>query len=244
MLPAYYTYKQEPDVEFIVLPNLDGTGTGENINYIPNTTSQYFAVSKKCKNPEVLIYFMNMAVEKMVNPSSVEEYEMYVGDGENYTGYACSATPILPSERQYKTYKAVKKAFETGNQEVLKDGSIAYGDVSDLYQTINDINNGLISKTDETYASLAVSKMICASNNSYYSAIESIIENQKFTYNAYNGYHTETMKNNKESLNKLFVDAIISIIRDEKSVDYYDEFVEEWKAQGGQEVLDDIALKK
>lgn len=48
-----------------------------------------------------------------------------------------------------------------------------------------------------------------------------------------------------ENLNKPFVDTIIAIIRDERPVDYYDEFAEEWKIQGGQEVLDEVnRLKK
>jgi len=48
-----------------------------------------------------------------------------------------------------------------------------------------------------------------------------------------------------ENLNKLFVDTIIAIIRDEKPLEYYDEFAEEGKTQGGQGVLDEVnRLKK
>ncbi len=237
---VYYTYKQNSDVELVVLPNLDGTGEGKNINYVPNTVTQYYGVNKQCEHPEVLIYFMNLAVEKILNPKSAKEHEMYIGDSKNYTGVSCCVTPIEFTEVYYNTYKIIKEVFETGDKSILKEDFIVQSQKEELYELFKKFKRGDIDKTDEKYPTLCIFNTFLGPENSYYLALEDIIENKEFTYDAYQGYYTSEMKNKMESLHELFINAVVEIIRGDKDLDYYDEFVEEWKVQGGQEVLEEV----
>lgn len=55
-------------------------------------------------------------------------------------------------------------------------------------------------------------------------------------YNAFQGALTETMQAKGALLSKLESEAYLKIIYGEKPVEYFDEFVKEWKANGGDQV--------
>ncbi|MBM7564021.1 extracellular solute-binding protein [Paenibacillus sacheonensis] len=57
---------------------------------------------------------------------------------------------------------------------------------------------------------------------------------------------TKTMQRKMTNLNKLEEDAMIKIITGEKPVDYFDDFVSQWKKQGGDEITQEVneALKQ
>lgn len=58
-------------------------------------------------------------------------------------------------------------------------------------------------------------------------------------FNAFQGAPSETMQSKGALLNKLESETYLKIIYGEKPVDYFDEFVQEWKASGGDQVIAD-----
>ncbi|MCM3746601.1 extracellular solute-binding protein [Paenibacillus pasadenensis] len=58
-------------------------------------------------------------------------------------------------------------------------------------------------------------------------------------FNSFQGAPSETMQSKGALLNKLESEAYLKIIYGEKPVDYFDEFVKEWRASGGDQVISD-----
>lgn len=61
----------------------------------------------------------------------------------------------------------------------------------------------------------------------------------KITYPAYS-FTTESMADLKPNLDTLETTAFLQIITGEKPIDYFDEFVEQWYAQGGQTITEEV----
>lgn len=61
----------------------------------------------------------------------------------------------------------------------------------------------------------------------------------KITYPAYS-FTTESMADLKPNLDTLEATAFLQIITGEKPIDYFDEFVEQWYAQGGQTITEEV----
>lgn len=65
-------------------------------------------------------------------------------------------------------------------------------------------------------------------------------QNEADKYNSFEGAATETMKSKGGLLTKLESEAYLKIIYGDKPVDYFDEFVKEWKASGGDQVTAEV----
>ena len=93
------------------------------------------------------------------------------------------------------------------------------------------------SYVETTYqASLA---QIVLNNQAKYAAVE--VAEKYAIGNDYNGVPTATMIKELGNLNALEQAAYIDIIAGNKPISYFDEFVKEWKAKGGDKIAQEIA---
>ena len=73
------------------------------------------------------------------------------------------------------------------------------------------------------------------------SLIRDLTDNEKFAWNAQATFDTtETMKMKNADLDKLREETFIAIVTGAKPVDYYDEFVSEWKSRGGDQITEEV----
>jgi putative aldouronate transport system substrate-binding protein len=59
-------------------------------------------------------------------------------------------------------------------------------------------------------------------------------------FNVFQGANSEAMQSKGALLNKLESEAYLKIIYGEKPLEYFDEFVKEWKTNGGDQVTEDV----
>jgi putative aldouronate transport system substrate-binding protein len=237
---AVDTAKYNPAARIISAAVPDGNGSSKI--YISNTPQYFNTVSSKCENPEGVIRLMNLSVQKLCNPSSKEEVQKYYGDGENYTGYQCSLTPMLPADRDYNTYLSLKGAVEKDSETALEQENIFYNENLQAYRMIKKYINaqkvGGIDWSDKNIASGLKGYTMIGGKNSSYSVVESLIKKNHFNLSAYNGVMTEKMTQNYTALYKLTNNAVVKIICAD-DIGAYDAFLESWKQQGGSEIIEE-----
>lgn len=229
-------YAMDPKATFdaYTLENSDG-----KVNCKHNdATSGYMVVSKKFKHPEIVVKLANLFYDKLGNdPSILQKYPdvaEYIKDGVDG-----SARPM--------------------NIEINASSSLL-----DDYQGVEDCLNGKITidqlkKVDQKSNVTAIQQYMSGSEDAtgwskYHSRIKGVGLLKKLEdtgkiewMTPEFPYTTETQKTNQANLDKLEEETFIKIVTGELDVDKgFDQFVSDWKSQGGTQITKEIEsqLKK
>lgn len=187
-------------------------------------TSDWFAMSKNCKNPEAVMKLFNMYVKKTFDPDN-QEYVKY--SNPPGTEGVWKLSPVV-------TYLAVKNLDNYRNiQEPLKnkDPGKLFGEQLAMYENCLKFLNG-----DETC--WGWNKTF--GKDSSWSVTDQYETEKRVLLSGYAGAPTPTMVEKKTTLDKMQNELVVKIIMGQAEVSAFDKFTTDWLALGGQAITDEI----
>ena len=209
---------------------------GNYYTHMPDPTSKYVVVSKSCKNPEAAFKIINYLIyneqEWVANGITSELgtsgfYPLYNGyDNANEIEVSCEtlekylAGEITMDDVDFSQHKLLKNDMEAVT-ELKKE---PYDDFSlDKWNLDSDL-----AKTNlPRLVSLLVG------------AAPYVHDKYVPVYNAYSA-QTETMETKWANLKKMEEETFAKIIMGKADISEFDTFVENWKKQGGDQILKEI----
>lgn len=183
----------------------------------------HFVERNGIEHPEAIIKLANIAAEKMFGENA--DPDNYYVDPETYSNiWKYTVVSIARNLGTLKDYQAVKLAMADNNPAGLnKSARIVY----------DKIMNFKAGETGDWW---------------YYGqygpdgsmrVIEKYIEEQDIVYSSFYGIKPESMVKKEAVLDKLFNQMMVKIIMGE-DISEFDNFVNEWKKLGGNEVTEDV----
>jgi len=218
---------KDPKVDWGVFPLVsadDQQVLKTSNNIMPN---RFWVASKKAKNPEAVVKFLNFYLEKNYGETRNEDYHIIKQDGKDISIFGLS--PVLGgfSETNQNDYFAV--------QEALKSS-----DPSKLNPTAKGYYDGILSYRDGNMNGWMNEALFGSEDASAYGILSTYKKNNEFMTNAYLGAPTPTMQKNGPALKDLQVETFTKIIMGEEPLEAFDTFVENWGKQGGTQILNEV----
>lgn len=202
------------------LPTADGHEVKQGIQ--SNQVGEYFVISSKCKNPEAIMKILNL-YEKTAISGSEEDFKTYWADEQ----YRLSPIYIgIPTEN---FAPRLLEALKAGSPENLKGTALQY------YNYVKGFEDGSLAEDANAYGTWG----------QMYSEGSMKIDldyqkNGQIVTNIMAGEEPDIWIQNASVLNDLVRTAYTAIITGDKELDYFDTFVQEWLAAGGQETLNQM----
>ncbi|MCD9024101.1 extracellular solute-binding protein [Cohnella silvisoli] len=218
---------KDPKVDWGVFPlvSADDQPVLKTSNSI--TPTRFWVVSKNAKNPEAAIKFLNFYLEKNYGETRDENYHSVKQDGKDIATFGLS--PVLGgfSETNQNDFYAVQDAFKSN-------------DPSKLNPTAKGYYDGIVNYRKGDLKAWPNELMFGTEDGSAYGILGTYKKNNEFMTNAYLGAPTATMAKNGPALKDLEVKEFTKIIMGEQPLDTFDTFVDNWKKQGGQQILNEV----
>jgi len=218
----------EPDAELICV-SAPLTKEGSYRHSWPAAAGDFVAMSASFSNPEVLLKILNLEFDmhRGFNEEAFALWKPTLDVNVNWT----SAFPTGGLNREYmdavpRSGLIAKSFVETGE---LQEGLYGTEDMMRWGRNAEDF-----AKT-RTVSGSNWLDYICR-----YVGANITMDPINVPVKPVFSYSTESMADIKPNLDKLEEEMYYSIIMGEKSVDYFDEFVEAWKAQGGDRITAEV----
>ena len=209
---------------------------GNYYTHMPDPTSTYVVVSKSCKNPEAAIKIINYLIaygKDWVADGAVAKMEI---------------SQFYPLWNVYENADEIEVSTET--LEKYLAGEITMDDVD--FSQHNLLKNDMEVVTElkkEPYDDFSLDKWNLDSDLAKTNLPRLVsllvggnpLVNDKYipVYNAYSG-QTETMLAKWANLKKMEEETFAKIIMGKADISEFDTFVENWKNQGGDQILKEI----
>lgn len=206
---------------------------GKYYTHMPDPTSKYVVVSKSCKNPE--------AAFKIINYLIANE-QQWTDDG------IINSSNLYPLWNGYDNADEIEVSTET--LEKYLAGEITMDDVDfSQHKLLKSDMEAVKELKKEPYDDFSLDKWNLDSDlaKSKLPRLVSLLVggapyvNDKYipVYNAYSG-QTETMQAKWANLKKMEEETFAKIIMGKADISEFDTFVENWKNQGGDQILKEI----
>lgn len=210
---------------------------GKYYTHMPDPTSKYVVVSKSCKNPE--------AAFKIISYLVANE-QQWTDDGITSSEMSCA--DFYPLWNGYDNADEIEVSTET--LEKYLAGEITMDDVDfSQYKLLKSDMEAVTELKKEPYDDFSLDKWNMDSDlaKTNLPRLVSLLVggapyvNDKYipVYNAYSG-QTETMQTKWANLKKMEEETFAKIIMGKADISEFDTFVENWKNQGGDQILKEI----
>ena len=210
---------------------------GNYYTHMPDPTSKYVVVSKSCKNPE--------AAFKMINYLVANE-QQWTDDGITSSEMSCA--DFYPLWNGYDNADEIEVSCET--LEKYLAGEITMDDVDfSQHKLLKSDMEAVTKLKKEPYDDFSLDKWNLDSDlaktnlprlvSLLVGAAPYVHDKYVPVYNAYSG-QTETMQAKWANLKKMEEETFAKIIMGKADISEFDTFVENWKNQGGDQILKEI----
>ena len=210
---------------------------GNYYTHMPDPTSKYVVVSKSCKNPE--------AAFKIISYLVANE-QQWTDDGITSSEMSCA--DFYPLWNGYDNADEIEVSTET--LEKYLAGEITMDDVDfSQHKLLKSDMEAVTELKKEPYDDFSLDKWNMDSDlaKTNLPRLVSLLVggapyvNDKYipVYNAYSG-QTETMQTKWANLKKMEEETFAKIIMGKADISEFDTFVENWKNQGGDQILKEI----
>lgn len=210
---------------------------GNYYTHMPDPTSKYVVVSKSCKNPE--------AAFKIISYLVANE-QQWTDDGITSSEMSCA--DFYPLWNGYDNADEIEVSTET--LEKYLAGEITMDDVDfSQHKLLKSDMEAVTELKKEPYDDFSLDKWNMDSDlaRTNLPRLVSLLVggapyvNDKYipVYNAYSG-QTETMQAKWANLKKMEEETFAKIIMGKADISEFDTFVENWKNQGGDQILKEI----
>lgn len=209
---------------------------GKYYTHMPDPTSTYVVVSKSCKNPEAAIKIINYLIAYGKD---------WVADG---TSAKLEVSQFYPLWNVYENADEIEVSTET--LEKYLAGEITMDDVDfSQHKLLKNDMEVVTELKKEPYDDFSLDKWNLDSDLAKINLPRLVsllvggnpLVNDKYipVYNAYSG-QTETMQAKWANLKKMEEETFAKIIMGKADISEFDTFVENWKNQGGDQILKEI----
>ncbi len=210
---------------------------GKYYTHMPDPTNKYVVVSKSCKNPE--------AAFKIISYLVANE-QQWTDDGITSSEMSCA--DFYPLWNGYDNADEIEVSTET--LEKYLAGEITMDDVDfSQHKLLKSDMEAVTELKKEPYDDFSLDKWNMDSDlaKTNLPRLVSLLVggapyvNDKYipVYNAYSG-QTETMQTKWANLKKMEEETFAKIIMGKADISEFDTFVENWKNQGGDQILKEI----
>ena len=243
--PLNTTLNNDPEAVWKPLKILDENG--QYCTFSNNCSKGWAVVRKDYEHPEVAIKLMNLMLEvgttnvsdgMSVTKEEMEKYNFIIPDDVKYyylengiSGIGWSDWPYTISFGFYDTMIRIGEYMNTRLTEYQAGNTGDMLDVEiDKMRHITDYESGADTSPE---AQIEYDK---------YEAVKLLmdLEDKLNFQKVYYPFSTDTMDTNWASLKDKEEKAFMQIIMGEQPVDYFDTFVAEWKAQGGDLITQEV----
>ena len=210
---------------------------GNYYTHMAEPTTQYVVASKDCKNPE--------AAFKIINYLIANE-QQWVEDG--VTSTEMGTADFYPLYNTYDNADEIETSYTVLTQYLAGETTIEDVDFSTHKLLKNDME-AVTELKKEPYDDFSLEywnldSELAKGNLPRLVAImvgDAPLVNEEYVpvYNAYNG-QTETMEAKWANLKKMEEETFAKIIMGKADISEFDTFVENWKSQGGDQILKEI----
>ena len=210
---------------------------GKYYTHMPDPTSKYVVVSKSCKNPE--------AAFKIISYLVANE-QQWTDDGITSSEMSCA--DFYPLWNGYDNADEIEVSTDT--LEKYLAGEITMDDVDfSQHKLLKSDMEAVTELKKEPYDDFSLDKWNLDSDlaKTNLPRLVSLLVggapyvNDKYipVYNAYSG-QTETMQAKWANLKKMEEETFAKIIMGKADISEFDTFVENWKNQGGDQILKEV----
>ncbi|MCJ7841221.1 extracellular solute-binding protein [Lederbergia sp. NSJ-179] len=218
---------QTPEAEWQAypVPSIDDKPTllQHNVNIEGN---RYWVVKKGVEHPEAVLKMMDFFLETFYYNTDDDVFKEFVDDGENQSIWQFSPAKLYTPFNNVAIYKAISKVMESGDEnlddltphqrnfyeriKLYLDGDMQWWD---QYQGFGPEGSGPV--------------------------LEQYIDNDQFMMNEFYAAPTKTMAKRGANLEKMELEMMTDIIKG-GSLDKFDEYVDNWKKLGGDQITEEI----
>ena len=210
---------------------------GNYYTHMAEPTTKYVVASKSCKNPE--------AAFKIINNEIANE-QQWIADG--ITSTEISTADLYPLFNVYDNADEIETSYDALTKYLA--GEITMDDVDfSRHKLLKGDMEAVTELKKEPYDDFSLDKWNLDSDlaKTQLPRLVSILVgeapsvNDKYipVYNAYNG-QTETMQAKWANLKKMEEETFAKIVMGKADISEFDTFVENWKNQGGDQILKEI----
>ena len=210
---------------------------GNYYTHMAEPTTQYVVASKDCKNPEAAFKIINFLIANE---------QQWVAEGISST--EMGTADFYPLYNTYDNADEIETSYEALTKYLA--GEITMDDVD--FTTHKLLQNDMEAVTElkkEPYDDFSLEywnldSELAQGNLPRLVAImvgDAPLVNEEYVpvYNAYNG-QTETMEAKWANLKKMEEETFAKIVMGKADISEFDTFVENWKSQGGDQILEEI----
>lgn len=220
--PLNFSHDNNPEADWISVPlvSADDQPALPLAGYGPEG---YYVIRNDFAHPEAAVKMMNLWFEKMYGPNAeIEKYNKTAEGGEIF--WFAKLSSWRPHE-DYEAFMKISEALETKDTSKLNP-------LETLYY------NGVVAYMNGDEAQYTQYKMYGPESAS--GSLDYYVKNNYFMFNEYYGTGTPTMQEKGSTLEKLQLETFVKIIMGQEPADSFDQFVEQWKSLGGDQITKEV----
>jgi putative aldouronate transport system substrate-binding protein len=211
------------------IPTQDGSDILGSVKF---SNEGYVVIRKDCVNPEAIMKIVNFYAYTVNDAVGVETNE-YLSSLHSFNYPNCvRETRIINPMNDYNQYIQVKAAV-------------------DAYQAGEDVDTSELGTNVAKYESCVnwltsqdpngVGDWLQQGNDrSAYGIAKKYVDEEQYVQDAKWGPDTPTLQSAGSTHNDILIEGFTKIITGEKTIDYFDELVEQWKTAGGEKATQEV----
>ena len=197
------------------------------------TLGNRYVVRKGYEHPEALVKMYNLFQERVMSMNY--DIRIYKGDDEfSYEGLT-AVYAVVGHDRNMRNHMVVSEAVDKRDPSMLEnvDQEKLYKDIVNFIENMDALN---IDEQATAWGGHAGSY----GPTSVYGRLKYLEDNGMFNVDPFYGAATPAMQSYAGQLKSNTAEMILMIMTGEKPIDYFDEFVANWKALGGDEMTEEV----
>lgn len=222
-----------PEAEYIAYTVKDSNGTVNTFH--ENNTSHFVVVKKGYENPEAAVKIMNVLFDDLARATeeTAAEVMKYVTDGgDNFTKpFQLECLPSNTPRVYFEEHQAVLKGEITPDQTTTAENK---NSSKVMMEYLKDPEN----VTNDTRAGWSFYNSRIVGLGSSIGALQA--KGNSIWISPLYPPTMPTMEQKKAALDTLELKAYIKIVTGEEPIEYFDQFVEDWLAYGGTEIINEL----
>ncbi|MUT68250.1 extracellular solute-binding protein [Paenibacillus sp. NEAU-GSW1] len=222
--PLQLNRNNDPNAQWQAFPIVSESGDAPKVP-LKFSTTRFFAVKKGAANPEAVIKMFNLHLEKNWGESA--EFDKYYAPPEAESVWQLSPVTPYPAMKNVDAFRAIDAARKAGDTSTLKGEA----------KTIQEKLESFASGTKEGFALWGWERIYGEQGSM--GIADQYEKNNQFLMEKFVGAPTPTMVERKATLDKLQTEVFVKIILGE-SIDTFDQFVENWKKLGGDQITQEV----
>ncbi|WP_309119247.1 extracellular solute-binding protein [Paenibacillus sp.] len=193
------------------------------LSLVSNPAANYHVVNKNFEHPEALIKMINLWVENTVGPNANNDKYSTTSEGKEV--FKMSMFRVWKPKQNLESFQAVRGALEK------KDPTGLNSTDKSNYEKVLAYEGGDVKSWG--YASVF-------GPGGSQSILEQIDQNNQMIFNEFYGAPTQSMIDKGATLGKMQSETFLKIIMGKAPIDEFDNFVEQWRKLGGDDITKEV----